>query len=265
MSIFNAVILGLVQGITEFLPVSSSGHLVIFNNLLNSNSSLIFVVFLHFASLMAVLLFFRKKIFSLILSLRVLFVKEKSATEQSSLNYIFYLIVATVPAAVIGLLLESKIEAAFSSVKFAGAGLLVTAAVLFFSDRFSANHQVKETKYSFSKAVFIGLAQAIAIFPGISRSGSTVAAGLFKGFSRRDAAEFSFLLSIPIIAAGFIFKIKDLLIIDISAGVLLVSGLSCFLAAYLAIAFFIKIITKYSLKYFSLYCFLLGLWVLFFR
>jgi undecaprenyl-diphosphatase len=233
---------------------------VIFSNLLKVESSIVFDIVLHIASTLAVFIYFRKKLWDLILSFFKIFNKQKDKKVTDNLRYIGYLVAASIPAAFFGIIFEDKIEQAFSSLIFVGYGLIFTAVILFSSDRFSLQNK-KTEKLNIFKIFLIGIAQALAIFPGISRSGSTVAMGLFNKIDRKSAAEFSFMLSIPIIIGAFLFKLNDIVLSDIDSSVLFLGGLSSFLASYVAIASFIKINSKYSLKYFAGYCFVISILV----
>lgn len=249
-SFLKMVVLGIVQGATEFLPVSSSGHLTIAQEFLGiSENRILFDVFLHLGTLVAVLLVFRKDVLALLSSKR---------------RWIPYLVVASVPAAAVGVLLESQIERAFHSVLAVGALLVGNSLILGFASRArkkSATIQDVEGK----GAVVVGLAQSVAILPGISRSGITVCSGLFMGWDPKLAVRFSFILAIPAIlgaAALHITKCQSAL----SAGDVLAMAFAGLLISaatgYGALRLFIRILEKGRLWIFSVYCFLLGAGVL---
>jgi len=184
------MILGIVQGVTEFLPVSSSGHLVLFGSWLGiSETGILFEVLLHAATLGAVMVFFFPALRSL------------------TIAKIGLLLLGTIPAAAVGLLLKSQIEVLFDSITLVAFALLITAAINLGIGYYAKRAQDKTVDRS--SAVFIGLAQALAITPGISRSGSTILAGLSSGLSRTAAFEFSFLLSIPAIGGALLLLLRD--------------------------------------------------------
>ncbi len=194
MTVFQALLLGLVQGLTEFLPVSSSGHLVLLQRLMNVNLGRVDMLFdltLHLGTLFAVCVVFRKKIIQLF---------------KRPFKTLLYLVFATVPAAVAGLLFDDFIDDIFFGGRFLWVGFAATAVLL-------AAAQIKERKIAgrlplkFGSAFGMGLAQAVAVIPGISRSGATVAAGILLGRNREEVADFSFLLSIPIILGSFVVGI----------------------------------------------------------
>ena len=254
MGITRAILLGLVQGLTEFIPVSSSGHLIILQNLLGIKSNLTLNVFLHFGTLIAVIIAFWpdiKKIISL----------QKGYKKLAVL-----LIIGTIPAGLIGFFGEDFFEAIFSSVKVVGFMLIITGLLLWLSDRISGSETVKNMRCS--DAIFIGFAQALAIFPGISRSGATIAGGLFKGLNRRLAARYSFLLSIPIITGATLVKSVDLYqagLNNINNLELLLATLSASISSYFAIKILLSLIKMKKLSFFAYYCWLLALIILLFN
>jgi len=188
MNFLFAAFLGIIQGLTEFLPVSSSGHLVIAQKLIPSftQPGILFDVILHFGTLFSVLFFFRKKLLSYL-----------------NIKYLTILALGTLPAVVVRLLFKSQIETLFHSVRVVGFALLLTGTMNLLTDKIKSKDQRLTTKNSF----LVGLAQAVAIIPGISRSGSTIFAGVAKGIDKKKAAEFSFILSIPAILGANILEI----------------------------------------------------------
>lgn len=241
MTIFEAIILGLVQGLTEFLPVSSSGHLIIFQNLFGMEEPMLtFDIFLHIGTLFAVFVVFWKDIWRL---LRRPFCKE-----------VALLIVATIPVGVVGLLFDDKV-AAISTLTTVGICLVFTGIILFFSDRLSGKLKIEEL--SFGKALLVGIMQGIAVLPGVSRSGSTICASLLCGLDRKDAARYSFLLSIiAILGAGLVQSIGIVqehgtlnLSTEYIAGMITAA-----LSGFAAIKFFLKLLEKKSMRFFSYYC-----------
>jgi undecaprenyl-diphosphatase len=249
MSYFDAILLGLLQGLTEFLPVSSSGHLVLTEHLLGAkNPGVTFELLVHLGTLLAVLIYFRKRIIAMIRS-----IFDTSMFEERKL--VLYIIIATIPAVIVALTLEDTIEAAFGSPLLTSIMLLVTGVMLLLTGLAPK----KEKRLSWFNSLFIGLGQAVAIFPGISRSGSTISFGLFAGVKATTAAEFSFLLSIPAIAGAAVFKIKELFSLDVAlAGQYLTGTILSFLSGLLAVYLLLSIVRKGKFQYFGIYCLLVG-------
>ena len=253
MNLFNVIILGIVQGVTEFLPISSSGHLVIFQHFMNIEEGLTLNVFLHFGTLLAVVVVFWDDIIGMITLKK----------EYRKLTY--YVILGSVPAGVIGILFEDTFERLFSTITVVGIALLVTGTLLWLSDRIE-NEERSIKDMDWNDSIVVGFAQAFAIIPGISRSGSTIVGGLFKGLNRQLAAKFSFLLSIPVIGGATLLKTKDLVTMgmgNITFFELLVGTLSAALAGYFSIKLLLKLISKEKLSVFAYYCWVLGLAVIF--
>lgn len=249
MSYLDAIILGLLQGLTEFLPVSSSGHLVLAEHLLGAkNAGVTFELLVHLGTLLAVLIYFRKQILAMIRSLF-----DASMVEQRKL--VWYIIIATIPAVIVALTLEDTIESAFDSPALTSIMLQITGVMLLLT-RLAPK---REMNLSWFKALFIGIGQAVAIFPGISRSGSTISFGLFAGVKATTAAEFSFLLSIPAIAGAAVFKIRELFNLDVTLlGQYAVGTTLSFLSGLLAVYLLLSIIRKGKFQYFGIYCLLVG-------
>lgn len=250
MSIFIAALLGLVQGLCEFLPVSSSGHLVLLQTVFGiSEGALFFDTMLHVGTLVAVFAVFYKEIWGII---------RHPIQIKTGL-----LIIATVVTAVCWFLFEDFFVAAFQG-GYLGFGFLITSVILFVSCRLgSASNSIEATKWY--KAAGIGLMQGIAIVPGISRSGSTIAGARFMGMEKAAAAEFSFLLSIPAILGSAVLQIPDVIregAGGISAGAMIVGAVAAAVSGYFAIRVMLRLIIKKSLIGFSVYTGILGLAVL---
>lgn len=233
------LILGLVQGATEFLPISSSGHLALFSKLMSLPSNLTFFAFLHLATFLAVFVFLWQDISSILIGL--------VRMEKNYWTLAFKIIVSSVPAGVVGLLFEEKVESAISSPKLVGIFFLLTAFALWASDRFSGQKTMMSISYK--DAFIIGLFQAFAILPGISRSGFTLIGALLIGMARTEAFKYSFLMSLPVTLAAGLLKLPEIHITGItmlSFGGALFSGfLSLIVLRYLTISA--------HLKYFSFY------------
>ena len=259
MELIKAIILGIIQGLTEFLPVSSSGHLVIFSELLEFHEEgIAFEVFLHFGTLLAVLIYFRKEIGRLITAPYEIWIKKETNEESKEyLNWDIQIIIATIPAVIIGLAFKDTIEAMFTNVFFVYIMLIITG-LLMFSIQFIKQ---KDSKITVRRSFLIGLAQAFAILPGISRSGSTIFAGVVQGVKSENAAKFSFLMSVPVILGAVILKFKDLLEVPPSSAevVNLIFGtLASFIAGYFAIIWLMDIVKKGKLQWFGYYCFFIA-------
>lgn len=254
MTLLQALLLGAVQGLTEFLPVSSSGHLVIFQHLLGiSEPPLTFDVLVHIGTLVAVFIAFRDDIITIL--------------RKPFSRFTYLLIVACIPAALAGYLLAPIFEASFSSLLVVGVGLLITGILLKISENLANRNifakEVEETRYR--DAIFIGILQAFAIFPGVSRSGSTIAAGLIAGLDRNFAAHFSFVLSIPVIIGAAVFLLKDAFSSGIPQQLIipyLLGPIAAAIFGYLAITLVLNLVRKGKLSIFSYYCWALGAVVL---
>lgn len=250
MSFFVAIFLGLVQGITEFLPISSSGHLVLFEHIFGVEMDYTLLnVILHFATLLAVCWFYRKKLLFII----------KNPFSKTTLH----LTIATIPAVVFVLLCNGFIEKKLSSVLFVGIGFLTTAILLFLGELFykkTTNFTCVNNKNS----LLMGIAQALAIFPGLSRSGTTLSFGLASGIKKDEALDFSFLMSVPIILGSLCYEIfaKNLNFANYAPTEILfiiLSFLVAFFAAILGIKFMQKIVNKMKLIYFIPYLVVVGI------
>jgi len=247
---FHAILLGAVQGLTEFLPVSSSGHLVIFQHILGvQESPLTFDVMLHMGTLLAVFVAFWDDIIHIL---------KKPFTRLT-----YLIVVGCIPAAIAGYLVAPYIEKAFEALLVVGLGLIFTGFALRFSEKWSREKiglkDIPNTSYK--DALFIGLLQAVAIVPGISRSGSTIAAGLFAGMERELAARFSFLLSIPVILGAGIFELSDVSSSAWSQNLVpyTVGTLVAALFGYLAIKIVMRLVRHGRLSVFSYYCWAVAL------
>ena len=264
MDIIQAIILGIVQGLTEFLPVSSSAHLVFMTDILGLPQNVAFDTLLHIGTLVAVVGYFWRDVIQIISSfisslLDIFRGKFKEGLEETPFKKLSWLlIVGTIPAGLMGILLEKQFEALFNSAIYVGLFLIITGLLLWGAERVKPGEKdVKDI--SFKNALVIGIAQGIAIAPGISRSGATIAAGLFSGLNRELAARFSFLLSIPAILGAALVQVKDITSFDASAVVLLAGFLSAVVFGYLAIKLLLKIIKESTLMIFAYYCWIVGI------
>lgn len=268
MDIIQAIIMGIVQGLTEFLPVSSSAHLVIVPELMGVKSSLAFDTLLHVGTLVAVVGYFWKDILAMIKafisSLTDIFHGNfKQGIKEDSFKRLTWLVlVGTIPAGLMGVLFKDQFESLFSSITAVGFFLLITGVILWGAEwiaKRNSENQDKEVKdVTFANSLVIGLFQGFAIAPGISRSGSTIAAGLFLGLDRKLAARYSFLLSIPAILGAALIQAKDIVSFDSGLGVLIGGFISALIFSYLAVKFMMSYIQKHSLIVFSYYCWIVG-------
>lgn len=255
MSLIEAIVLGIVQGLTEFLPVSSSGHLELTKTILGDNSvpeeSLMMTVVLHAATALSTIVIFRKDIIELITGLF-------QFKNNDQFQYSLKIVVSMIPAALVGVFLEDEIEQLFGGqILLVGLMLLVTGTLLFLADR--AKNTLK--KVSLPNALVIGIAQAVAILPGISRSGATISTSVLLGIDRQKAARFSFLMVVPLILGKMAKDIisGDLLESQTETSLLIAGFIAAFVAGLLACQWMIGLVRKSQLKYFSFYCYLIGL------
>lgn len=264
MNIIQAIILGVIQGITEFLPISSSGHLVILPFFLNwqlpAKETFIFNVLVQIGTLVAVIFYFRKDLAAIIAQFfKQLFAGTPFASHEARMGWL--LIVATVPAGIAGLFFADVVEDAFSSPLIAGIALLVTAGLMILAEKISQNtgdtHDV-----TFLTALFMGVMQILAMFPGISRSGSTISGGMTCHLRREAAGKFSFLMSIPImLAAGVLSTYQMVTEVPDLGGflpIMAIGFITAMVVGYIAIRWLLKFLVENSLIYFSIYCLLLG-------
>jgi undecaprenyl-diphosphatase len=256
MLLLKSILLGIIQGLTEFLPVSSSGHLVLAGHFFNFQMpGLTFEIVLHFGSLIAVLIFFREHILRLIKS--ILFFKDKNYNNERL--QVMYLLLSTFVTAAIGIGFKDFFEQLFDKPIFVPVFLCVTGFILFFTDNIKSK-EIKSENMGFMKSIIIGLGQGMAILPGISRSGTTIATGLYLGIKREDMASFSFLLSIPAILGAAVLDLKDITEISSDMISLYIGGLiAAFVSGYLVIAWLIKLIRNRKIRIFSYYCWIVSI------
>ena len=266
MDIIQGIIIGIVQGLTEFLPVSSSAHLVFIQNILGVESSLAFDTFLHLGSLLAVLWFFRGDIYrmlsSWILSLKDItqHIFREGFQEDPYKRLAWYVILATIPVAFAGLLFEDAVESLFAGALYVPAFFLfVTGTILYLSQRM-ASGEINFNTIGKKEALFMGVGQACAVLPGLSRSGTTIAAGLVIGLDKEFAAKFSFILSIPAIFGAFVLQLKDIgTSLDANFLPVILGFIAAFIAGYAAIKWMLELIQKRNLDIFSYYCWIVGI------
>jgi undecaprenyl-diphosphatase len=263
MTFWQSIILGVVQGATEFLPISSSGHLVLVPWLLNWNldpaAAFIFDVLVQWGTLLAVITYFFQDLIDIIRAvLRGLIKGEPFNTPLAKRGWL--LVLASVPAALLGVLAKSSVEAAFANPRIVSLFLLATAAILFASERIGKQRRDLDQITSLD-ALIIGLAQSLALFPGISRSGSTIAGGLTRDLTRADAARFSFLMSVPVMIGAGLITLLDLANMPGASDQLTSLALGFISAAvvgYLSIRWLLNYLSRRPLTIFIIYCSLIG-------
>lgn len=270
MNFIQAILMGIVQGLSEFLPVSSSAHLVFTSNFYKvfkglelaqqSNEEVFFDIMLHFGTLIAVLIFFRKEIMSI---LKALFkaIKTKDFSDiEAKLG--LYIMLGTIITMILALPMHDVAEKLVYSPAIVGGLLVITGFVLFLSEYISKNIPAKKETLDLKSAILIAIAQGIAVLPGFSRSGWTIATGLFTGLDRLTAARYSFLLSIPIILGASM--VYPFIKIDIHEAVtynwaaIVVGTIVSGLVGYVCIKYFLKFVAKFSLAFFGYYCIIAG-------
>jgi undecaprenyl-diphosphatase len=267
MTILQAIILGIIQGLTEFLPISSSGHLVIVPYLLGwqlpPQDAFIFDVLVQVATLLAVFAYFWRDLVDIGRAF-LLGLRHKKPFDDPNARLGWYLVLATLPAGVIGLAVKDIVEAAFASPTAAAFFLLVTAGLLIVAERVGKSQRELD-QLNWKDALWVGFAQALAIFPGVSRSGATIVGGMTRDLKRPPAARFSFLISIPIMLAAGLLTTLDLFKMP-HLGSILPAFIPGFIASavvgYLSIRWLLAFLTHRPLYIFSIYCTVLGLLVL---
>lgn len=242
----SEIILGIIQGFTEFLPVSSSGHLTIFSEFINFDQDPSFFALLHLATFFAVFIFVFKEIKDIVIGLFKL--------DSKTLNLVFKLLVSTLPAVVAGLFLEDYFKSMFNSVNMAATFLIITSIMMFLSDYFNKNEKDMNS-IGYKTALIIGLFQAFAILPGISRSGATLFAALMLGMTKKSAIKYSFLMSLPVTFGAGILEMGN---VDISGNVLF-GTFAAFLSGLIGLVLVKKSVINGKLKVFSVYTLILAL------
>lgn len=281
MNILKSILLGLVQGLTEFLPVSSSGHLAIFGKILGANldSEIYFNVLLHLGTLIALIIVFHEDIWHMIQEFFqmlliifanfIIFIKRRRGDTKYTYfkvvnsNYkklVLMIIISTIPTGIIGLLGGDFTELATNTLWFVGICLMITSGLLMLADKRS-NNTMKINKAKYSDAYFIGVAQGVATLPGISRSGATIAAGMMLGFNKQLAIKYSFLMSIPAILGAVIVELggnKSVVFGSANLPGYILGTITAAISGYFAIKFMLKLIKNKSYKGFSIYCIAAG-------
>ncbi len=268
MSVIQSLILGIVQGLAEFLPISSSGHLAVIQNMmhLDPNNILSFTVMLHFGTLIAIFVVYWNDIVALLKELLALIVdvctgKGIQMNKNETRRLGIMIVISTIPTGVIGLLFNDFFESLYTSMISIGIGLIVTGSCLFASERWGGGDKgVREM--TVGNALWIGLCQALAICPGISRSGATMVGGLSSKFNRPHAVRYAFLISIPSVLGAFIMEVPDAIAAaegGSGIGVLIVGVIAAAISGYIAIKAMIRAVENKKLFYFSIYTWIVGI------
>jgi len=276
MNLIQAILMGIVQGLSEFLPVSSSAHLVFTSNFYKifanvpihdqSSQEIFFDIMVHLGTLIAVIFFFREDIIRITKALFKAIISRDFSDKEAKLG--LFIIVGTIITIFIAYPINEFAEFIVYKPELAGLFLIITAFVLFYSERKSKNLTAKKTDVDFKTSVVIGIAQGLAALPGFSRSGWTIAAGLFGGLDRVTAARYSFLLSIPIILGASM--VYPLVKIDINEAMtynwhaIIVGTIVSCIVGYLCIKYFMKFLAKFSLNIFAYYCLIMGIFAVIF-
>jgi undecaprenyl-diphosphatase len=270
MELYQGIILGIVQGLTEFLPVSSSGHLVLGQIFFGiTQSQLVFDISVHMGTLLAVLVVYASDITAMLVSVFRFFLKAVTFNpavplfkEDENLQMAGLIIIGSIPTAIIGLCLKQFEHILFTSQVLVGCMLIVTGTILWISKRYYFTAD-KKSNPGIKKAILIGICQGLAVIPGISRSGSTIAAGMFLGLDRHKAAKFSFLLSIPAILGAQVLSIKDMVTTGISIdSVTIYATIASFITGLIALKILLTLVHSGRFHLFAPYCWIIGSLVL---
>ena len=276
MNLIQSILMGIVQGLSEFLPISSSAHLVFTSNFYKvfkgieivqqSNEEIFFDIMLHLGTLIAVLIFFRKEVWEIAKALFIACKNRDFSENKAKLG--LFIIAGTIITICLALPLNDFAEHLVYHPAIVGGLLVLTGGTLFLSEYLSKKRETKSQNLNWKQAIWVGLAQGIAVLPGFSRSGWTIATGLFTGLNRETAARYSFLLSIPIILGASM--VYPLIKIDVSEAVtynwvsIIVGTIVSAIVGYLCIKYFMKFISKFSLNIFGYYCVIMGIFALIF-
>jgi undecaprenyl-diphosphatase len=253
VTLIEILILAVIQGLTEWLPVSSSGHLVITQTVLGLNLPLIFDVMLHVGTLFVVLIVFRKDIVNIIKAV----VKRDFETDEGKLA--LFIVVGSVPIAIIGFLFHDVIESLFSNLLAVGVALIITGSVLFFSEK-----RIGNKKMGIIDSLLVGLAQGAAIIPGISRSGLTVATGLLRKIDKATAFRYSFLLSVPAVIGATAMQSRDIILGNMDMAPLFLGATISMIVGYISLKLLQKIIMNEKFHLFAYYCWTIGIAIILF-
>lgn len=282
MTILQAILLGIIQGITEFLPVSSSGHLTIFQNIfkIDTGGSMLFDIMLHVGTLAAVFVVYRRDILKMIReaicicidiisNIKIWFanrrddeaLRYKRVIHNNYRKFVVLILVSTIPTGVIGYTAKSLVEAASATLIVPGVCLILTGILLFVADLTEDGRKIPRD-VSYTNGFFIGIAQGLATLPGLSRSGTTITACLLSGFDKRFAVKYSFLMSVPAILGASVLEIKDVASEPVTGNLILCCVIGAVISGvvgYICIKLMLAIVRKKKFKGFAIYCFVIGI------
>lgn len=267
MSYWEAILFGIVQGLTEFLPISSTAHIIITSHLLGlSFPGLSFEIFLHQASVVAVIFYFRRDLFELIIGF-VRYLQLRKPDDRVHFMFGLYIVVATVITGVVGYTLQKTLVDHLKTPGVIAASLFATGLFLIFIERVKRYGDIDERTMTFRHSLVVGLGQALAVTPGLSRSGTTLVAALWTGLKRETAVRYSFLLAIPVILGSSVLAMKDVsgaFLDTVGIGPLIAAFAAGFIFSVIGIIWLIDFLQKSRLIYFAIYCFILAVLVFFF-
>lgn len=259
MDILQSFLLGLIQGLTEFLPISSSGHLALGKYFLGADTEvgITFEVVVHFGTLCSIVIYYKTELANLIKAGFGFLASPSTKKDDPDVRIILFILVSMIPALIVGFTLKDYVEGIFMNPLLVSGMLIVTGFILFMT-KFA---KPPEGKITLGKSFLIGIAQAFAMIPGISRSGSTISTALYLGIKREDAANFSFLMVIPVIGGAMLLQIKEMLEVgmnDAQTLSLIVGFFTSFISGYYALKYLIIILKKKGFHYFAYYCWIVG-------
>ncbi|QGU00836.1 Undecaprenyl-diphosphatase [Candidatus Syntrophocurvum alkaliphilum] len=267
MTYIEAIIFGIVQGITEFLPISSTAHIIITEHLLGYHfPGLTFEIYLHLASVLAVIIYFRKDLINVVTGFFAYLIN-KSANHRTQFMFGIYILIATIITGTLGIVLKGVIQDAMKTPTFIGVSLMITGTFLIIIERFRQYGERRIENMTYLDSIIVGLGQTLAVLPGISRSGSTLVTGLWVGLSRDTAVRYSFLLAIPVILGSSVLVIGDLsneMWSVIGLGPLIVSFVVTFIFSWIGIVWLIDFLKRSKLIYFAIYCFTVAILLILF-
>lgn len=259
MDVLQSFLLGLIQGLTEFLPISSSGHLALGKYFLGgeTEAGITFEVVVHFGTLCSILIYYKSDLIRLIGSGFSFLKSPVTKKDDPDVKIILFILVSMIPAFIVGFTLKDYVESIFDSPLLVSGMLILTGFILFMT-KFA---KAPEGEITLGKSFLIGLSQAFAMIPGISRSGSTISTALYLGIKREDAANFSFLMVIPVIGGAMLLQIKEMMEVGVSDAQVLslvIGFFTSFISGYFALKYLIIILKKKGFHYFAYYCWLVG-------
>ncbi|OYT58371.1 undecaprenyl-diphosphatase [Euryarchaeota archaeon ex4484_178] len=265
MDLLLAILLGILQGVTEWLPISSSGHLVLFQHIFGEANDVVYDIMVHGGTLLAVIVFFWKDFIMLLRNFVLTFadlprLKGNAFFKDAERRLTWYILLATLPIVVVGILLQDYIDVIFNSLTVVGIGFIITGIWLL-----STSKMRGKEKADLKKSILIGLAQSLAIFPGVSRSGSTIATGMLLKMEKEKAARFSFLLSIPAIGGAFVYKILKTPLANVFTIANIAGFFTAFIVGILTIKFLLYVIKRGRFYAFGFYTICLGILVLLYQ